>query len=244
MTLANYTPPLLIALWLVWAGFLFGGFFFGKANLENTRRMPTGTRMASSVTLVIAGWLWWLFALNAPGSVFSTFAFWIATGMTLGCIGDFFMANLIPVKDHVLGGIISFGLGHIAYIIGFVIVGNTLTIPEQPAIIIVWLMIAGILWYLVVFHSSQKTFLHYAALPYALLLAATTGLATMRGLQSSIFLPAAVGTALFLLSDLILATRLFNQAKFQLIDDVIWLLYGPGQMLIVFSIPVTLTTLI
>ena len=36
-------------------------------------------------------------------------------------------------------------------------------------------------------------------------------------------------------SDLILAAQLFNDLSFSLIGDVIWLTYGPGQMLIVYS---------
>ena len=46
----------------------------------------------------------------------------------------------------------------------------------------------------------------------------------------------AIGGALFLLSDLILAARLFNEVHFPLIGDVIWLTYGPAQMLIVYSV--------
>ena len=45
----------------------------------------------------------------------------------------------------------------------------------------------------------------------------------------------AVGAALFLASDLILAAQLFNDLRFPLISDVVWLTYGPAQMLIVYS---------
>jgi hypothetical protein len=53
--------------------------------------------------------------------------------------------------------------------------------------------------------------------------------------QPPVFLPLAVGAALFLLSDLILAAELFNGLHFPLIGDVVWLTYGPAQMLIVYS---------
>ena len=52
---------ILIILGLLWACLLFGGFIFGTVNDEGTRRMPTWTRMTSSFTLVIIGWLWWMF---------------------------------------------------------------------------------------------------------------------------------------------------------------------------------------
>jgi hypothetical protein len=44
-----------------------------------------------------------------------------------------------------------------------------------------------------------------------------------------------LGGALFLISDLILAFRLFH-GSFYMAGDAVWLTYGPGQMLIVFSI--------
>jgi hypothetical protein len=45
-----------------------------------------------------------------------------------------------------------------------------------------------------------------------------------------------LGSFLFLISDLILAAQLFNRLHFKYISDVVWLLYGPGQMLIVFAV--------
>jgi hypothetical protein len=98
-----------------------------------------------------------------------------------------------------------------------------------------WLLVGLVGWYLVVFRGQEVTMLHWAALPYALLLASTAGFATGLALQSSHFVPLALGAALFLLSDLILAGELFSGLKFPLIGDVIWLTYGPGQALIVYA---------
>ena len=84
--------------------------------------------------------------------------------------------------------------------------------------------------------ARQPSFLHNAALPYALLLASSAGFASGLALNASVFIPLVLGCALFLVSDLILAARLFNGASFPLIDDVVWLTYGPAQMLIVFSV--------
>src|SRR5579862_3956226 len=113
--------PLLILL-LMWAALLFGGFIFGKPHEDGARRMPTWTRMASSLTLVVAAWYWLI--LTRDSSVMR-FALPIAIGMTLGLVGDLFMAKLIIHSDkHVLGGIGSFGLGHVAYIVAFISFGD------------------------------------------------------------------------------------------------------------------------
>jgi len=220
----------------LWAALLFGSFIFGKENSDHSHRIPRRARIASSFTLVIAAWSWWLFARE---SGVGQLALWIAVGMTLGFIGDLFMAQLIPVKDYVLGGIASFGLGHIAYIAGLVAYGNQTGLDEPTKRwggLIFWLIIAAIAWYIVVFRGREHTVLHYAALPYSLLLASTVGFATGLALQHGTFITLAVGAALFLLSDLILAAQLFNKLHFRLIGDVVWLTYGPGQMLIVFCV--------
>ena len=205
-----------------WAALLFGGFIFGTTWPDRTRRMPAWTRMASSAVLVIAAWSWFLLA---QGGESVRLAFFIAVGMSFGFLGDLIMAQILPFPDRVLGGIGAFGLGHIAYIIGLVEFGNRLgegTSGARWGALLVWLLIGAIAWYFVVFRGSERSTLHAAALPYALLLAGTTGLATGLALEGATFLPLALGAALFLLSDLI--------------DDVVWLTYGPGQMLIVFTL--------
>jgi YhhN-like protein len=239
--LGNDTQALwLMVLLAVWAAFLFGGFVFGKLNPERTHRTPTWARMASSVTLVVAAWSWYSFT-SATHAAF--FALMVAIGMTLGAVGDLFVAKLIPVKEPILGGIASFALGHIAYIAALVNFADNNNLNavglRWGALVFWWLMGLGG-WYFVVYRGQKHTLLHYAALPYSLLLATTAGFAMGLFLQASEFAMAAVGTMLFLLSDLLLAAQLFSEVHFTLIGDVVWLLYGPAQMLIVYSISQTL----
>lgn len=221
-----------MTLWLIpWAALLFGGFAFGTADPTKTRRMPTWTRLASSLVLVIVAWAW--LALNR-----NTYSLLIATGMTLGFIGDVFMARLLPVKQPVLGGMAAFGLGHVAYIAAFLHLGSRAGLDAAAprySSWLVWLLIGVVGWYVVVFRGQKVTVLHWAALPYSLLLASTAAFATALALQQPAFIPLAIGAALFLLSDLILAAQLFNHAYFPFIGDVIWLTYGPAQALIVYS---------
>lgn len=224
---------LLLAIWVV---SLFGGMVFGRLNSEGTHRIPTWARMMSSFTLVAAGWSWYVFSRGKPPE---NYALLVAIGMTLGWVGDLFMARLIPMKEHVLGGIGSFGLGHIAYIAAFVWFGDQFGLNAANirwGALIGWLLVGFAGWYVVVFRGQKATPLHYAALPYALLLSSTAGLALGLALQANGFIGLAIGAALFLLSDLLLAAQLFNGLHFRMIGDVVWALYGPAQMLIVYSI--------
>jgi YhhN-like protein len=130
-------------------------------------------------------------------------------------------------------------LGHVSYLVALLTFANAhgLNAPAPRWIALaIWLLIGAAGWYLVVFRGQKATALHWAALPYALLLASLAGVATGLALQSALFVPLAIGAALFLLSDLILAGELFAGLSFPLIGDVIWLTYGPAQALIVYSV--------
>ena len=261
----NSLSQLLFFLWVMWAVFLFGGGLIGKPDAERTRRMPRWTRMASSFVLVLAAWS---YTLLYREQVYADAVILMAVGMTLCFIGDLFMAQLILRDDrHILGGIGAFGLGHIAYIAAFLrLLSHSQALP-QPAInglvfIGCWLF-AAIIWYRVVYRpAKERTILHLAALPYGLLLATTVGAAlnltlyawnvysaaNIVGTESSTaFLNLvraavpALGALLFFISDFILAARLFNKAYFRMIDDWVWLTYGPGQMLIVYGVGLLLT---
>lgn len=229
----------LIGLLVLWAVLLFGGFVFGGGS-DAARRMPTWTRMASSATLVVAACSWYAFSRGTPAS---GYALLVAIGMTFGFLGDLALAGLLPGGRNVIGGIAAFGVGHLFYIAAFLRFAATAGLDDSRrwVALAVWLLIGLVGWFLVVYRGAAATgegvtVIHWIALPYALLLATTAGLATGLALADGRFIPLALGAALFLLSDLILAGDMFSGLTFPLIGDVIWLTYGPAQMLIVYSI--------
>ncbi|MCA9911155.1 MAG: lysoplasmalogenase [Anaerolineae bacterium] len=227
-------PILLLGLWAV---LLFGGFIFGKLDSERVHRTPTPARIGSSLALVVLAW--WFYASQQAGAL-ATYSLLIAVGMTLGFIGDLFMAGLIRIENHVMGGIAAFGLGHVAYIAALIWAGDQLgydAFAPRVGAWAAWLGVGVVGWYVVVYSRAPvRSPIHLAALPYALLLASTAGFATGLALQQAAFIPLALGAALFLISDLILAAQLFAGLHFTSIGDMIWLTYGPAQMLIVTSV--------
>jgi hypothetical protein len=232
-------PAFQVILLVVWAALLFGGFIFGGGT---DRRMPRWTRLTSSLVLVILAWTW---TLVTPAGALGNFALLIAVGMTLGFVGDLFMAKLVPFGNSVLGGMGFFALGHVAYIVAGIGLGNAtslnLSLPRALGLL-AWLLIGALGWYFVVYRGQKPTVMHWAALPYALLLSATAGVASGLALQEPRFIPFALGAALFLFSDLLIAAKLFAGRATHGIDtdDLVWLTYGPGQMLIVHALPIAL----
>ena len=231
----------LLLLLILWGALLFGGFLLGTPDARRTRRMPLWTRIASSVALVVAGWSWWLFTRD---TAVGGYALLIAAGMSFGLLGDLAMAKLLPVGNHVAAGIASFGIGHVLYIVAMVGYGNQTGLDDATArwaSLAVWWLIGLGGWWWFVYRGQKATPLHWAALLYALLLASTTGFATSLAVQDTSFVLLVVGAALFLISDMVLAGELFSGLHFPYIGDVVWLTYGPGQMLIVYSVGVMLT---
>ncbi|NCF67660.1 MAG: hypothetical protein GWP61_16975 [Chloroflexi bacterium] len=221
----------------LWAILLVGGFVLGSN--KDGRRMPAWTRLASSLTLVVAGFSW-AFISREYGT--QGYALFLTIGMTFGFLGDLLLAHvLVSGKAANMGGIVAFAVGHVFYITAIWRLGDQLgadTFALRFAALITWWLVAGLGWYFVVFRGSKATFLHWFVLPYALLLATTAGAAMGLALQVSAFWPLVIGAALFLASDTLIGGNWFNDLNFNLLHDVIWLTYGSGQMLIVYSVGV------
>ncbi|MGQ9908136.1 MAG: lysoplasmalogenase family protein [Candidatus Flexifilum sp.] len=241
-------------LYAAWAVLLIGGFLFHPAPVDGGHRIPRAARMLSSLMLVLAALLSALAA--SPGMPFERAGYdpifvLVAVGMAFGLLGDLFMARLIIRGDrYVLFGMGAFGLGHVAYIAAGLTALTLLAGDASPWPYLIGAWAAALaLWYVVVARPARPFgLLHGAALPYALLLAATAGvfLAVTVSAGDAVRAPFAlmtIGALLFLLSDLILAAQLFNGLRFRGIDDLIWLTYGPGQMAITLG-PALLLTLV
>jgi len=212
----------------LWAALLFGGFLLGS-DPGRRRRMPRWTRLGSSAVLVALAWYGYGLAALPPVRGFALF---IALGMTGGFLGDLYMARVLPSTSRVLSGMTAFGLGHGAYILA-----AWLRLGRLPwaFLVLAWLLAGGLVRR-VVFRHAPPGILRWAALGYGLLLATTAGMAAALAWDAPPFWIFAVGSGLFLVSDLILAGQLFGELDFPYVDDLVWLLYGPGQAGMVLSI--------
>jgi uncharacterized membrane protein YhhN len=237
---------LVVGIWMLWAGLLLGGTLLSESVRSGTIALGKNqfllvSHLGSSTLLVAAGWIWFLGFNRSPAA--GTCGLF-AAGMTLGAIGDCFnggvLQKLIPLPDPVLGGIAAFALGHIAYITACVRVARQCGFHSRGkrlAAIFFWQVFGIVAWFFVVYCGTNRGagLLVWPALPYSLLLAGTAGTATYLALENRRFLPLAIGAVLFLVSDLILAFRMFH-GEIAGATHAVWLTYGPAQMLIVYSI--------
>lgn len=229
----------LAGLGLLWVILLLGGFTLGRPQRRTGRRMPTWTRIGSSIALTLAAWLFLYLVRNtAVGGI----VLLIAVGMTLGLVGDLFMAGILTTQGKgqpdTPGGMIAFGLGHVAYIAAFLTIASRFGLSRTPSLLgawLIWLSVAFGVWRQVVAPEGERSALQWAALPYALLLASTAGITSGLALQTLVLLPSAIGGALFFFSDLMIANRIFRHSQNPLLDDAVWFTYSPAQMLLVYA---------
>lgn len=99
-----------------------------------------------------------------------------------------------------------------------------------------WWAVGALGWWVIVAKGANEALsaLVWPALGYTLLLSATAGISMAAALGDRSLRMLALGAALFLLSDLVLAVEIFRGA-FPQDTLVVWVLYGTGQALIVFT---------
>lgn len=208
---------------------MLAGLVIGNRG-DARNRIPLPLRMLSSLLVWSAALLLWRNAdpaLRQPAAL-------TAAGMGCGFLGDLIMARVIPLPEYVIFGMLAFGAGHGCYIgatAGHLARRGALTSAALP-LLASWL-IGAIGWYGAARNPAKAVVLNYAALAYALLLASMSGMGAALAMRDPRYLSLALGSALFFLSDLILAGELFRDLFFPYIGDAIWLTYLTGQGLIV-----------
>lgn len=225
--------------WWAWGVSLFGGLLFGYLQGHGATPALLG-RMLSSLLLILAGVLAWRAATRSPaGGIDAGYPLLITLGMGFGTLGDFFNAGLFGPDLTTLAAMGAFGVGHLFYISAALRQSQRLPGARlrKWLPVLLWLALAVLGWWLIVYRASVAPGLAplvWPALGYTLLLAITAGVGTALGLLDRRFLTLAAGSALFLLSDLILGVEIFR-GRFPQDTLAVWIPYGCGQMLIVFS---------
>jgi uncharacterized membrane protein YhhN len=141
----------------------------------------------------------------------------------------------------VIFGMLAFGAGHVLYMRAFLDRAEAMAAQkakENPSYRAVGVaLVVGLAgWWALARNPVLGKTMNYGALAYSMLLSSMSGLAASLAERDRRYTPLALGGALFLASDLILASELFRKTHFTGIGDVIWLTYIAGQGLIVGTI--------
>ncbi|HOA25200.1 MAG TPA: lysoplasmalogenase family protein [Aggregatilineales bacterium] len=232
-------PPIsragLIGLVGVWVLAYIVGMVFGRPNEDRSRRLAVPARLVMIGVVLLAALLW----LGVTGGRPAGYGWLIFLGLAAGAVGDLILADVFNLRRPVIAGMAVFGAGHVLYLSAVLrlraqlgaggVLPVVLAAGAGAAVVIV-------VWALVLRSPAAGRALDVGSLLYGALLGMTTALAALLWLETGRMATLAVGMALFLLSDLLLASYLLRRRGFVSIRDVVWLIYSAGQALIAFSI--------
>lgn len=159
---------------------------------------------------------------------YDRYAFWVTAGLIFSLAGDIL---LIWPARHFLFGLVAFLFAHIAYLIAFT---RGVEFPERPVAWLFYLAIGAAIY--AVLWSRLPLFLRFPLAFYTLFLSgmAAQALGRFLALRAPSARLAAIGAALFLLSDALLAVDRFY-APFPLAALFVLATYYLAQWLIASS---------
>ena len=239
-----YRPPLN---WILYAvlglelALLAGGLIFGKLNEEQTGRLPRPLRILLSALLVLAALLGW--RAGAQGTPLEWFAALVFLGMAAGFVGDLIMAELIPVPSRLIFGMIAFGIGHLFYVGAILDLMRKSPFTDTRIPVVMLIAVLGFClwaWCTQVRNPGASKAINIGSLLYGLLFGVMAALAIALAMHDAHYTTLAAGALLFMASDLVLGNWVIRGHVWKSVNDLIWLTYATGQMLIVYSVAAAL----
>ncbi len=231
---------LIIALLIVFGGFLVFGFAFGKPSADGTRRQSIYTQLPQSLVLATCALIWWLAA--ARSTTLETFARLVFLGIALHFVSDIILADVLALQHPLRWGMVVCAAAAGFYILALRQLQILFALHDNStlviALVVAWVMSVGI-WMGAM--MIQNPLDDLVSLTCIVLKGSLAAYATALTIQLPALLPAAVGGVLSLVSAAILGNHLLHQNKWRMIGDVAWITYIAGQALIVFTNATTLT---
>jgi len=209
----------------------------GKPNADRTRRLPFWAKLVMLIVVAAIAGIEWL--VLATGTQAESYARWIFLGLVVGGIGDMVLFEEFNIKDALIYGMGIFAVGHILYLLAIFYLRNILYpngLIEIAIVAIPAMFLSALLWEFIVRNPMGDRRINTASFFYGILLSVTTGFAIFFAIRSQIMILLGVGMILFLISDALLAQVAIRKRGFPSIQDVVWIIYSIGQMLIALSI--------
>jgi len=213
------------------------GMALGKPNADRTRRLPFWAKLVMLIVVAAIAGIEWL--VLATGTQAESYARWIFLGLVVGGIGDMVLFEEFNIKDALIYGMGIFAVGHILYLLAIFHLRNILYpngLIEIAIVAIPAMFLSALLWEFIVRNPMGDRRINTASFFYGILLSVTTGFAIFFAIRSQIMILLGVGMILFLISDALLAQVAIRKRGFPSIQDVVWIIYSIGQMLIALSI--------
>lgn len=230
-----------LLLLVIWAGVLFTGFAYGfvlQPTITRVQvRLPHWARVSSSLVLTLLAWLWFVSTLGTRANALSI---WFALGITTMFCGDLLMRVDQADGQQNPNGFLAFAFGHLAFITGMFFSARANGLSPIPwGMLSPFYVLVVFVWWRVVYRRSKRAgHIRFALLAYSLLVATTLTFALGLAVQNSAYLLVSIGSVLIAISDYLMTAHHFThlQTRYLAVGDIIWLMYGPGQMMLVAGV--------
>lgn len=198
-------------------------------------RIALPVRLGLSFSLVLAAL--WIASLDGAHGGYRT---WAAAGMALGFVGDLAMANLLPIPNRFLGGMVAFGLGHAFYIVAATAAADSASVPLVGSVFLAGLAMYSIsnliAWFGEIRLLPRPAAVRHGALVYGLGIGVmAAAMLSLAGQIGGAWWVAAAGGMIFMISDLLIALTEIGERQLRHSHDWIWGTYLAGQMGIVYA---------
>lgn len=168
--------------------------------------------------------------------VYNKYAFF---AMIFCFIGDLTMASIIKLPDNFIGGIISFSVAHILFILGFSKTakfnGSSIATPKLIIGLIIYPVLMTLTWWFYIY-NPHKVVLSFGALVYGLLICLTAAFALASYLTfGKSYLLAAIGSVCFIVSDCIIGMTSIRGSVIPNSITLVWFTYIIALMGIIYG---------
>lgn len=233
---------IIIALLIVFAGFLVFGFAFGTLSDDRTRRQSDATRLPQAIVLVVCALIWWLFAARSlPGEDFARYVF---LGMAFSFVSDMIRARLIAPDHAFIWRALVQGAGTVFYILALRELQILFGLNDKSTLVLMlvvgWVVSVGI-WMGLIMVPDDGPAINIATLIYGILLGSMAAYAIAIAIQMPGLLPVAAGACMYFIANEIWDNHNLQKNNWHLVGDAAWTTYILGQALIVFTNATMLT---
>ncbi len=197
-------------------------------------RLPRPIRMLLSFSLLVAAFIVW-----QSGAKQTTYAQWVCFGMFASFIGDLIMAQLIPLPNRLIGGMIAFGIAHALYITAYI---STIGQSLDSALVglftglLFYCSLTVLTWWFLIRNPQKETAINIGALVYGLWISVMASFAFALAVSvGGAFWLTAIGGLIFVVSDFLIGITDIRGIAIKNANDWIWLTYIAGQMGIVYA---------
>ena len=195
---------------------------------------PKGSRLILSFSIVLANFVIWCLELYTVHKLL------IFTGMLFSFAGDLSMAGLLPWRNRLIGGMMTFGVAHCSYMAAFIAAAHANgTTVFNVCLLAAFCGYTGMLffmWRAFIRNPKKTDLINRGALLYGLLVGGTASFAL--GAASVLrygWVCAAIGGLLFVISDAVVAAVNIGEHSIKNKDVWIWITYIPAQAMIVYA---------